>query len=242
MSADDVADEIDPAGLDLGHLGRDLGDVAEVQVLEGGLPAPVLVEGLEADDLVPLPLHELPGAGAHRGGRPEGLVPHRLDVLLVHDREEHEPLEQQREGLVGDDVHGLRVDHLDLLDRADIAVLGRLLGLVDHPVEGVLHVRRGHDVPVVEADALADLELPLGVRDRLPGGRQRRLELELGVPVQQRVEHVDVHEDPDPLEVHVGVEGRGVGHQGDGQRVLGLGGDGRGHGGQRQERQDEGGS
>ena len=28
---------------------------------------------------------------------------------------------------------------------------------------------------------------------------------------------------PDPLEVHVGVEGRGVGHQGDGQRVLGLG-------------------
>ena len=65
---------------------------------------------------------------------------------------------------------------------------------------------------------------------------------ELGAPVQQGVEHVDVHEDPDPLEVHVGVEGRGVGHQGDGQRVLGLGGDGRGHGGQRQERQDEGGS
>jgi len=227
----DVADDVHPAGLDLGHLGGGLGNGAEDQVLEGGLPAPVLVERLEADELVPLPLHELPGAGSHRGGRPERLVADRLDVLLVHDREEDQPLEQQRKRFVGDDVHGLRVHDLHFLDRADIAVLGRLLGLVDDPIERILHVRRGQDVAVVEANVLANLELPLGVRDRLPGRRQRRLELELGAAVQEGVEHVDVHEDPDPLEVHVGIEGRGVRHQGDGQRVLGLGQDGGGRGG-----------
>jgi len=73
-------------------------------------------------------------------------------------------------------------------------------------LERVLHVLRGHDLVVVEADALAELELPLGVRERLPGGSERGLEFQLGVPVQQGIEHVDVDEDAHPLEVHVRIE------------------------------------
>jgi hypothetical protein len=106
-------------------------------------------------------------------------------VLLGHDAEEDEPLEEEREGLVGDDVNRLRIDHADFLDGADVAVLRRLLRLVEHPVERVLDVLSGHGLPVVEAHALADLELPLVVREGLPGGREGGLELELRVPVKQ---------------------------------------------------------
>ncbi len=187
------------------------GTARKFRFLNAGLPAPVLVEGLQADDLVALPLHELPRSRPHRRGGPEGLIAHRLDVLLGHDREEDQSLEQEREGLVGDDVDGLRVDHLDLLDGADIPVLGRLLRLVDDPVERVLHVLGGERVAIVKLHALPDLELPLGVGQRLPRGRDGGLELELGVPVQEGVEHVDVDEDAHPLEVHVGVQRRAHG-------------------------------
>ena len=61
------------------------------------------------------------------------------------------------------------------------------------------------------------------------------LELELGAPVQQRVEHVDVHENADPLEVHVRVERRRVGDERDGERVLRLGPRGGRRGGERRE-------
>src|SRR6185503_10068465 len=66
---------------------------------------------------------------------------------------------------------------------------------------------------VVELDAAAELELPRRVVERLPRRRQRGLELELGRPVQQRVEHVDVDEHAHALEVHVRVEGRRVRRQ-----------------------------
>ena len=39
---------------------------------------------------------------------PNASSPDLLDVLLRHDREEHEPLEQEREGLVGDEMDGVR--------------------------------------------------------------------------------------------------------------------------------------
>jgi len=74
-----------------------------------------------------------------------------------------------------------------------------------------------------------------------PRRRQRRLELELGGPVQQGVEHVDVHEDPDPLEVHVGSR---VGAW-DTRPTVAYPWPARRPGrncGQRQERQDQGGS
>src|ERR1044071_1147620 len=104
------------------------------------------------------------------------------------------PLEEEREGLVGDDVDSLRIDHAHFLDGPDVAVLGRFLLGVEDAVEGVLDVLRRHDLAVVEADALADLEFPLRLRQRLPRRGEGRLELELGVPVEQRVEHVDVDE------------------------------------------------
>ena len=218
----DVADDVHATGLQLGDLGRGLGDGAEHEVLEGRPATPVLIEGLQADHLVALPFHEFPRPGPHRRRRAEDLVADRLDVLLRDDREEDEPLEQERERLVGDDVDRLRVDHAHFLDRADVAVLGRLLRLVEHPIEGVLHVLRSHEVAVVELDSLAELELPLGVGERLPGRGERRLELELGAPMEQGVEHVDVDEDPDPLEVHMGIHGGRMRGEGDGERVFWL--------------------
>ena len=95
--------------------------------------------------------------------------------------------------------------------------------------------------PLWKRTPFPDLELPLVVSDNgfqdvaMPG-----LELELRVPVQQRVEHVDVHEHADPLEVHVGVEGRRVGDQRDGQRVLRLGARGVRRGGEHHEGEDGG--
>src|SRR6266540_818552 len=95
----DVPDDVDAARLQLGDRGGDLGDGPEDEVLEGGLPAPVAVEGLEADRLVLLPLHELPRAGAHGRGAAERLLADLLDVLLRHDREEDHALEEERERL-----------------------------------------------------------------------------------------------------------------------------------------------
>ena len=131
----DFPDDVDAARLDLRVLRGVLGDGAEDEVLERRLAAPVLVEGLEADELVALPLDELPRARADGRRRPEGLIPDGHDVLLGDDAEVDEALEQEREGLVRDDVNGLGVDHLHFLDRADIAVLRRLLRLVEHPLE-----------------------------------------------------------------------------------------------------------
>jgi hypothetical protein len=219
----DVPDDVHPARLDFRDLGRRLGDGAEDELLEGRAAAPVLIEGLEADELVALPLHEFPRARPDGRRRSEGLVPHRLHVLLGHDAEEDEPLEEERKGLVGDDVDGLRIDHADFLDGADVAVLGRFFLGVEDTIEGVLDVLRGHDLTVVEANPFADLELPLRVRQRLPRRGEGWLELELGVPVEQRVEHVDVDEHADALKVHVGVEGRRVGDEAHHERVLGLG-------------------
>ena len=194
--------------------------------LNGRLAAPVLVEGFEPDVLVALPLHELPGAGAHR--RPCCRTPPSptfSTCFLGTMREEHEALEQERERLVGDQMDRVRVDDLHFLDRADVAVLGRLLLLLarlQHPVERELHVLGRHGGAVVELDALAELELPRRVVERLPRQGQRGLELQLRAAVQERVEHVDVDEDADALEVHVRVEGRRVRRQRDGERVLAL--------------------
>ena len=102
---------------------------------------------------------------------------------------------------------------------------------------GELHVLGGHGRAVVELDALAELELPRRVVERLPRQGQRGLELELGAAVQERVEHVDVDEDADALEVHVRVEGLGVRRERDGERVLALGGDADRHGDERGESQ-----
>jgi hypothetical protein len=162
-------------------------------------------------------------AGAHGRGGAEGLVADLLDVPLGDDGEEHQALQEQGKGLVRRDVDGVGRDDLDFLDGPHVAVLRRLLGLVDDPVDGILHVLRGQGIAVVKLDPAAQLELPHGVGERLPGGGQGRLVLQLGVPVEQGVEHVDVDEDAHALEVHVRVHGGRMGGEGDGQGVLGLG-------------------
>ena len=167
----DVADDVHAARLELGHRRRHLGDRPEDDVLERRLAAPVLIERLESDVLVAFPLHELPRAGAHRRRAAERLLAYFLDVLFRHDAEVHETLEQERKRLVGDQVDRIRVDDLHFLDRANVAVLGRLLLLLarlQDPIERELHVLGRHDRAVVEFDALAELELPHRVAERLP--------------------------------------------------------------------------
>jgi hypothetical protein len=61
----DVADDVHAARLELGDLRRDLRDGPEHEILEGRAAAPVLVKRLEADHLVALPFHELPGPRSH---------------------------------------------------------------------------------------------------------------------------------------------------------------------------------
>ena len=70
----------------------------------------------------------------HRNGllkKCEGNDPSAVDALWL---DLLDPTQEERERLVGDDVHGLRVHDLYFLDRADVAVLGGLLGLVDDAV------------------------------------------------------------------------------------------------------------
>src|SRR5437870_6283577 len=138
-----VADQIHPARLDLGDLGGHLRDGADDEVLERGLAAPVAVEGLQADVLVALPLDELPRPRPDGGRGAERVVADLLEVLLGDDGKEDQPFEQERERLVGDEVNRVGVDDADVLDGADVAVLGRLLLLLaglGHPLDRELHV------------------------------------------------------------------------------------------------------
>src|SRR6266581_1934574 len=148
-----VADQIHPARLDLGDLGGHLRDGADDEVLERGLAAPVAVEGLQADVLVALPLDELPRPRPDGGRGAERVVADLLEVLLGDDGKEDQPLEQERERLVGDEVNRVGVDDADVLDGADVAVLGLLLLLLAglrHPLDRELHVLGGQRVAVVE--------------------------------------------------------------------------------------------
>ena len=70
-----VPDEVHAAGLELRHLRRHLRHGPDDEHLERGLAAPVLVEGLEADVLVALPLDELPGPRADRLRGPKASSP-----------------------------------------------------------------------------------------------------------------------------------------------------------------------
>src|SRR6266704_5774298 len=125
-----VADQIHPARLDLGDLGGHLRDGADDEVLERRPAAPVAVEGLQADVLVALPLDELPRPRPDGGRGAERVVADLLEVLLGDDGKEDQPLAQERERLVGDEVNRVGVDDADVLDGADVAVLGRLLLLL----------------------------------------------------------------------------------------------------------------
>jgi len=62
----DLPDDVDTPRLELGDLGGHLRNGAEDEVLERRLAAPVLIERLQPDVLVALPLHQLPGSGADR--------------------------------------------------------------------------------------------------------------------------------------------------------------------------------
>jgi len=57
----------------------------------------------------------------------------------------------------------------------------------------------------VKLHALAQRKLPRGVVERLPCRGERRLVFQLRILVQQRVVHVDVHNNADTQEVHMGI-------------------------------------
>jgi hypothetical protein len=118
------------------------------------------------------------------------------DHLLGLHHEGGEALHEERVGAIGLESDGLVVHHLDALDLRVVASSGHLLGRVQHAIEGRLDVLGGERGAVVELDALAELHLPRGVVQRLPGGGEVRPHLaRLEVPRRQVVEDVVAQDD-----------------------------------------------
>ena len=118
----------------------------------------VVVEALQGDLLVPHPLGETEGPGAHELGRLERIL-RVLDQLLRHDREErHRVGHGAEEGalrLFEGDADGRRIDHGHCPHCAEIAAPRPEL---DEAVDGRLDVVGGDGPPAVEAHAGAQLE------------------------------------------------------------------------------------
>ena len=201
-------DRAEPHGLQLGHvLPADLDHVDAARPQHGHprgrlrhlhedepLPVrrgpPVVLHRLVHDAVAAHVLHELPGPGAD--GQPLGAVFTRLDVLLrldVRHRGEEavgDPVAEGHEGLLEADADDVRALDLHALDEAELG--GERVGraVPRHHGEGELHVLGRHLGAVVEADALAQVELPRAAAVRhLPALGEHRREVALGVAVEE---------------------------------------------------------
>ncbi len=182
-------------------------------------------------------LDELEGAGAHHVGLVPAHVPGE-DVRLEDPAERRgEVHEEGGLGPLEPEAHRLRIGRLDGLDRLVGALAERdhRARREDDLVVGGLDVARRHRAPVVEADALAQLEgVGQPVRRDRPGVGQVRNGTRPrpvgGIDAQQRVvvrrQRMDGAERP----LAVAVIGRGLGGHHDDQLasvaggVLGAGG------------------
>ncbi|MNU79718.1 hypothetical protein D3C71_693350 [compost metagenome] len=97
---------------------------------------------------------------------------------------------QKRIGALGLDADGQRIDDFDAFDRADIGYGRRLCGRVNDAVDGELDRFGIHRLTVVEFHAVAQLEFPGRVVDRLPRGGKARDQLHLLVAHDKSVEDV----------------------------------------------------
>ena len=177
-----VLDEgvVDLAGAQGGHDVRLVGDDAHDQLVGVGQPLlPVARVALEDHLLLDLPVVEDERAGAE-GSLVEVAV--LLHAGLAHD-EPPEPAQrrhQRRERLLGDELHRVLADRLDLVDRAEVRLAGG--GFLQQPVECELHVGGG------ELHALPELERPRqSVGADLPGLRELRHRGHVGLEAHELV-------------------------------------------------------
>ena len=203
-------DEVDLAGAQGGHARGGIVEAPEHQLVHVGLRAPVLLEALEHDAVARHVLHELEGAGAHRG------VGELLVARLLHlrraDHHRLTPALQRhplplRVGLAERHLERVVVDRLHARDVLD-HVVGVAVGprvemrrvLLEHALpgeDGGLGVEGG---AVVELDALPQLEGPgetvLGQRVGLGELRDHLRDRHVGpgeVFREQALEHLEGH-------------------------------------------------
>ena len=191
--------------------------------------APPAVETLQLHPHVGLVLDQLerPGAVgiAHRKGlllavvvlRPLHPVLHAPG--LVHDRHVEQLVGQHRVGRVELEIHRQPIDLADCGDALEREAA--LRGGAHRPLDREQHIVGGEHRAIVKLDPRPQLEAPAGGAGVLPTQRQRRLDLEGLVSVDQRV--VDLVGDTGVVQQGhcMGVEGLGVESAGDAQRRSG---------------------
>ncbi len=187
---------------ELDHVDIVLGLVPPAGVLDEdrlGIGAPALdLERAGAVGVVGgVALHALAGIG-----REQRVV--RLHPFLVEDEDVGEVVQQQRIRAVDLELDRVVVDLLRRLIGRQIALERR--GLVGDARQRGEDIVGGEGVAVMEFDALAQLEAPDGRRHRLPGFRQRRLDLEIAGVAHQPLIDVIQHGQRESLAIGIGIE------------------------------------
>ena len=220
----ELGDDVDLALEQRGDARRRLGDGADDPAVDVDLAAPVVGVGVEHGLVVLHPRHEAHGPGADGLGV-EGVVAHRLQVLLRHDLAavERQPRGQERVGLLGVDderdgsgasIRSMVVKTVATMVLASGSYVRSMLNLASAEVNGSplwnLTPWRSLNVHVVWP-----LELPLG--------GQAGVELAVRVPARQVVEEVERDADVVRRRAEVRVELGDVAALG-GDQLLLLGG------------------
>lgn len=205
--------------------GRILRDDVELDaVQEWPALAPVVFVAGDDDDLVIVPAHELPRAGANR--LPIGVVAERLDIGRRHHHAGaiRQDRRQRRVGIFQLQRHLQRAGDFDAVDAGQVRLdVGALVGAVAIEVE--LHRLGVERRTVVEFDALGDVQHH-GVRIGIRPLREARLRLQ-GVVVPL---HQGVVDRPQDAVIGAGAAGRRIkrrriGGRRDFQNATGLGGE-----------------
>ena len=181
-----VIGQVHLAGLQANGAVQRLGNRAEDDALDGRSAAPVVLKGLQDHVAAQLPGDELEGAGAH-GVLVELL---RAGVRALADdggRVQAQAVQQRVEGRGGLDGDGVVVVTGDALDDEVVVIHA---GVCDAALQAVLDILGGHLLPVVELDALAQMEHGGGIVDNLPALRQARHQVHVVVHHHQTVKHL----------------------------------------------------
>jgi hypothetical protein len=181
-------DDVDPAAPELGGARARVPDGAKDEALGCHRAAPVRGIRLEHELLIPLPLDEAIGAGAHRVLR-ERLRAGLLARLLRQDLQPRQVEEHGGHRLRRDHIHGTGVLHLGPRDAAGED--GAAVLLVHVLLHGVLDVVRVEGLAVVELDALPEMEAPGRRVHGFPPLSQQADHLEiLALDADERIEEV----------------------------------------------------
>ncbi|MBA7660006.1 hypothetical protein ES703_68005 [subsurface metagenome] len=114
-----------------------------------------------------------------RGRRDRRRLHHvvRFCPFLVHDVPGTPQRVQNGVRRTQDEIHGVVIDLDDLRIGGDVGLQVRALGA--NAVGGENHVVGGEGIPVVELDALAQMEAPTGRLRSLPAFRQTRNDIQI---------------------------------------------------------------